>query len=74
VSTSAEYCRDCRHLYCVVMLWTGRRSVSPLEIGNLRGITLLEIGSRRLNLRGITLLEIGSRRLNQPPQCCLNFG
>ena len=39
VSTSAKYRRDCRHLYCVVMLWAGRRCVG-----------LLGIGSHRLNL------------------------
>jgi hypothetical protein len=58
VPTSAKDGRGSRYLFCVVMLWTGRRRVD-----------LLNIGSRRLNRRGVTHLNIDSRRLNQPPQC-----
>jgi hypothetical protein len=68
VSTSVKYRRDCRHLYCVVMLWAGRRSVDVLDTGScrlhLRGIALLKIGNRRLNLSRAALLKIGNRRLN----------
>jgi hypothetical protein len=61
VLTSAKYCGDCRHLYCVVMLWTDRRCVVMLWTGR-RGVGCSEIGSRGLTLGGVGLLEIGSHR------------
>jgi hypothetical protein len=68
VPTSAKCRGDYRHLYCVVMLWAGRRCVGLLDIGNrrlnLRSVALLDIGNRRLNLRSVALLDIGIRRLN----------
>ena len=57
VSTCAKYRTDCRHLCCVVIVWTGRRAIGHLHIGdrrlNLRSVALHKIGNRRLNLRGI---------------------
>jgi hypothetical protein len=78
MSTYAKYRRDCRHLYCVVMLWAGRRSVGLLQIGSPRlhlgGVALLQIGSPRLHLGGVALLQIGSRRLNLGGVALLEIG
>jgi hypothetical protein len=60
------------------MLWAGMRGVGLLDIGsrrlNLGGVGLRHIGNRRFNLDGVGLfLCLGNRRLNQPPQCRLNL-
>ena len=53
----AESRRDCRRLYCVVIVRTGRRSVGLLGVGS-------NIANSRLNLSGITLLGLGDGWLN----------